>query len=202
MPANTSTNRRRASVDVAGPSLVALLIIQIIIGYEWLSSGITKVASGDFASGLAADLKEQSGDAAHWYKSFLDGTVIPNGRLFGVLIEVSELAVGVGLIVAALIWLLRWSRLSDRGRIAILIITMLSALGATFMALNFHLASGANHPWLIPKQGFDETIDVDAVLVVLQIALVALSGYLLQKIRRERRVTSAAGRTVAPTAPS
>jgi hypothetical protein len=72
------------SVDVAGPGLVTLLIIQIIIGYEWLSSGITKVASGDFASGLAADLKEQSGDAAHWYKSFLDGTVIPNGRLFGV----------------------------------------------------------------------------------------------------------------------
>ncbi len=61
MPANTSTDRRRASVDVAGPGLVALLIIQVIIGYEWLTSGITKVASGDFASGLAADLKDKSG---------------------------------------------------------------------------------------------------------------------------------------------
>lgn len=62
---------------------------------------------------------------------------------------------------------------------AILVVTMLAALGATFMAINFHLASGANHPWLIPKEGFDETIDVDAVLVMFQIVLFTFSGYLL-----------------------
>ncbi len=205
MPAitDTSPDRRRSSVDAASPGLIALLVIQIIIGYEWLTSGITKVASGDFVSGLAADLKEQSGDAAHWYKSFLDGTVIPNGELFGVLIEVGELAVGIGLIAAAIVWLVRWTRLSDRGRVAVLIVTMLSTLGAIFMALNFHLASGANHPWLIPKEGFDETIDVDAVLILFQLALFAFSGYVLNKIRRERRVTSAAGnRDLAPAASS
>lgn len=201
MPAitDTSPDRHRSSADVAGPTLIALLVFQIIIGYEWLISGITKVASGDFVSGLAADLKEQSGDAAHWYKSFLDGTVIPNGELFGVLIEVGEVVVGVGLIVAAAVWLFRWSRLSDRGRVAVLIVTMLSALGAIFMALNFHLASGANHPWLIPKEGFDETIDVDAVLIMLQITLIVFNGYVLSKIRREHRV-HAAHRDVAPAA--
>lgn len=202
MPAitDTSPDRRRSSVDVAGPGLIALLVVQLIIGYEWLSSGIAKVASGTFASGLAADLKASSGDAAHWYKSFLDGTVIPNGRLFGVLVEIGELVVGVGLIAAAIVWLVHWSRISDRGRVAILIVTMLSALGATFMALNFHLASGASHPWLIPKEGFDGTIDVDAVLVILQMVLFAFSGYVLNRIRREHRVPSTTRRGLAPAA--
>lgn len=173
------TDPGRTSAGVAEPALVTLLVMQIIIGYEWLTSGITKVASGDFPSGLAADLKDESGDAAHWYKSFLDGTVIPHGRLFGVLIEVGEIVVGVALIVAALVWLFRWSRLSDRSRIAVLVVTMLASLGAILMAVNFHLASGANHSWLIPKEGFDETIDVDAVLVMFQLTLFAFCGYLL-----------------------
>jgi uncharacterized membrane protein YphA (DoxX/SURF4 family) len=96
-------------VSDAGPGLVTLLILQIIIGYEWLTSGIAKVASGDFVSGLGGDLKDESGDAAHWYKSFLDGTVIPHARTFGVLIEVGEIVVGAALIVAAVAWLARWS---------------------------------------------------------------------------------------------
>jgi uncharacterized membrane protein YphA (DoxX/SURF4 family) len=44
--------------DTAGPGLVTLLVIEVILGYEWLASGITKVASGTFVSGMAAALKE------------------------------------------------------------------------------------------------------------------------------------------------
>jgi membrane-bound ClpP family serine protease len=83
---------------------------------------------------------------------------------------------------------------------AILVVTMLAALGATLLAVNFHLASGANHPWLIPKEGFDETIDVDTVLIMFQIALIAFSGYLLLKMRRERRFSAPPGSDSAPAA--
>src|SRR6266567_776927 len=100
----------------AGAALVMLLAVQIIIGYEWLASGITKVASGTFVSGMAADLKDKSAGAAHWYRSFLNGTIIPNAHAFAVLIEVGEVIVGVGFIAAAIVWLTRWSRLSDRWR--------------------------------------------------------------------------------------
>lgn len=62
-----------------------------------------------------------------------------------------------------------------------------TSVGATFMALNFHLANGGNHPWLIPKDGFNETIDVDAMLVMMQIAFFIFSGYLLLRIRREHK---------------
>jgi thiosulfate dehydrogenase [quinone] large subunit len=187
----TSTEHHRTSTDVGRPALVALLAVQIIIGYEWLTSGITKVTSGDFVSGLAADLTEESRDSAHWYRSFLDGTIIPNARTFAVLIEVGEIVTGIVLILAAIIWLARWERLPGGGRIALLIVTMLSALGASFMALNFHLASGANHPWLIPANGFDETIDVDAVLIMLQMTIFVFCGYVLAKVLGQPRSAAA-----------
>ena len=166
---------------------MTLLAIQIAIGYEWLASGITKVASGTFVSGLAPDLKETTKGAVHWYQSFLASSIIPNARAFAVLIEIGEIVVGAALILAAIIWLVRWSRLSDRGRMAILVVTMLAAGGATLMAINFHLASGDNHPWLIPADGFDETIDADTVLSFVQAALFAFSGYMLVGICRKRR---------------
>lgn len=40
--------------------LQGLLVIQILIGYEWLMSGLTKLARGGFPSGLTAELEEKS----------------------------------------------------------------------------------------------------------------------------------------------
>ena len=174
----------------ARAALATLLVVQIVVGYEWLTSGITKIASGTFVSGLAADLKSNSDAAPHFYRSFLHGTIIPNARAFAVLIEIGELIVGVALIVAAIVWLTRWSRLSERWQVSILGVTMLAALGATAMAINFHLASGGNHPWLIPAGGFDETIDLDAVLAFMQMAYVGFCGYLLVSVRHQYRASA------------
>jgi hypothetical protein len=196
MSDSTPTSSAPRAATRIGPALVTLLVVQILVGYEWLASGITKVASGNFASGLAADLKDESQGAAHWYRTFLHDSIIPNAHTFGVLIEIGEIAVGAAFIATAIVWLTRWSRLSDRWRASILAAIVLAALGATFMAINFHLASGANHPWLIPSSGFDETLDVDSVLSLIQLTLLAFSGYLLVKLRREHR----AARTAAAPA--
>jgi hypothetical protein len=166
------------------------LVVQIIMGYEWMVSGITKVASGTFVSGLADNLRTNADSAPGFYRSLIHSTLIPNAGTLAVLIEIGELAVGVMFIAAAIVWLTRWPRLSTTARMALLG-TLLAALGASFMALNFHLARGGNHPWLIPADGMDETIDVDTVLVLMQTALFAFAGYLLLKIRREQQVVAA-----------
>ncbi len=186
MPDTTLPTRPQSNATAA---LVTLLAIQIVIGYEWLASGITKIASGDFVSGLATDLEETSQGAVHWYRSFLASSIIPNARAFAVLIEVGEVIVGGAFILAAIIWLVRWPRLSYRWRMSILSATMLAGAGATLMTINFHLASGDNHPWLIPADGFDETIDADTVLSLVQAALFFFSGYVMMGIRREQRAT-------------
>jgi hypothetical protein len=137
--------------------------------------------------GLAAELREKSEGAGGWYKSFLDGSVIPHASTFGYLIEIGELVVGLALVAAALVWLLRWERLPYSGRVAVLVATALASLGAIFMAVNFHLANGAPHPWLIPRDGFDEGIDLDSLLPAVQLVLVGVSVGFLRALRREHK---------------
>lgn len=179
--------------------LVGLLLIQLFLGYEWLMSGLTKIYRGGFASGLADELTEKSEGAPGWYKSFLDGTVIPNAEVFGYLIVIGELLVGVGLLAAALVWLFRRERLQSRGKATVLWVTALAALGGIAMNVNFHLANGSAHPWLIPGDGFDEGVDLDSLMPALQLVLVFVSGALLWAIRQQAgRTRSAAVGTTKP----
>src|SRR5581483_3176900 len=147
-------------------------------------SGLTKIYRGGFPSGLADELTEKSEGAPGWYKSFLDGSIIPNASAFGYLIEIGEVLIGVALIAAAVVWLFRWERLPDGGRVAVLAVTALASLGAIFMAVNFHLANGAPHPWLIPADGFDEGVDLDSLLPAIQLILIAVSVGFLRSLRR------------------
>lgn len=165
--------------------LIGLLLVQLAIGYEWAMSGLTKIVRGGFPSGLAAELRDKSQGAAGWYKSFLDSVVIPNGSVWGYAIEISELVIGLALIAAALVWLFRWDRLFARGRSNVLLTIALVSLGAIFMAVNFHLANGAPHPWLIPKSGFDEGVDLDSLLPVIQLIM---AGACLRLWQSEQRV--------------
>jgi len=163
--------------------LVGLLLVQLLVGYEWFLSGLTKIVRGGFPGGLAEELTEKSEGAPGWYKSFLDGSVIPNASAFGYLIEIGELAVGLALIVAALVWFARWERLTDGGRVAVLATTVLASLGGIFMAVNFHLANGAPHPWLIPQDGFDEGLDLDSLLPAVQLVLIGISVAVWRSLR-------------------
>ena len=167
--------------------LIGLLAVQLVVGYEWLMSGLTKIVRGGFPSGLADELSEKSQGAAGWYTSFLDGSVIPHASTFGYLIEIGELLVGLALIVAALVWLFSWERLPEAGRLAILATTAIASFGAIFMAVNFHLANGASHPWFIAKDGFDEGIDLDSLLPAIQLVLIGVSAALWRLERRARQ---------------
>lgn len=182
---STATQTRSTTTDALGRlPLIGILLIQIFVGYEWFDSGLTKVVRGGFPAGLAADLHDRVKGAAGWYRSFVDGSIIPHGVLFGYLIEVGELLVGIVFIAAALVWIFRWQRLADPARLVLLALTILAALGGIFMAVNFHLANGGTHPWVIPKSGFDESIDLDALLPAVQLVFVALAVGAWRAIRQ------------------
>ena len=158
--------------------LIGLLAIQIAIGYEWFMSGVTKIVRGGFPAGLADELREKSEGVASWYKSFLDGAVIPNGVAWGYAIEIGELLIGVVLIGSALFWLFGWERVGARARGYLLVLTMLAALAGVAMNVGFHLANGSAHPWLIPADGFDEGVDLDSLMPAIQLVLAGVSGRL------------------------
>jgi uncharacterized membrane protein YphA (DoxX/SURF4 family) len=186
---HTTESTARTASHVA---LVGLLVVQLLVGYEWFVSGLTKIVRGGFPSELADELREKSQGAPGWYRSFLDGTIIPHASTCGYLIEIGELLAGVTLIGAALVWLARWDRLPDAGRVAVLTTTIGASLIAIFMAINFHLANGAPHPWLIPKDGFDEGIDLDSLLPAIQLVLLGVSVAIWRSLRIATRSSSRA----------
>ena len=186
-------HREHHSIGEGRIALLGLLVIQAFIGYEWVMSGLTKAVRGGFPSGLADELSEKSEGAAGWYASFLDGTVIPNASVFGWSIMLGEILIGAVLIIAAGLWLWRWDRLSSGSRSAVLAATALAALGAIFMNLNFHLANGSAHPWLIPDDGFDEGLDLDSLMPLLQVVLLMVSTKLLLTLRRGAAATERDG---------
>lgn len=192
MKSGASTGQREHSIGEGRIALPALLMVQVVVGYAWLMSGLAKVVRDGFVSGLASDLRELS-PSADWYESFLDGTVIPNSHFFAYLIIVGELAAGVMFIVAAGLWLWRWERLPAGGRIAVLAATALAALAAIFMNINFHLANGSAHPWVLPRAGFDERLDLDSLLLLLEFILLVVSTDLLVRLWRATRRSAGLG---------
>ena len=190
---NTVTKPEVPGTSLGRLPLICVLLIQVLVGYEWLNSGLTKIVRGGFPSGLAPDLRDRLATSAGWYRHFVDGSILPHAVAFGYLIEISEFLVGAALIGAALLWLFGWERLPEAGRLAVLAATIGAALAATLMAVNFHLANGGTHPWLIPKSGFDESVDLDALLPAIQLTFVVLSVGAWRLLRR-----SAPARTATP----
>ena len=183
-------NKTKAETDIlrGKPSLsmIGLLIVQMIIGYEWLLSGIAKFARGDFVSGLAEDLTDTAANAAGWYAGFLNAVVMPNAMFFGYIIETAEVLIGIALIVGPLLWIFAWDRIPEGLRKTTLALMITAAIGGIFIAVNFHIANAGNHPWVMPDSGFDEGIDVDLILSGIQIVITAVLTVFLIRLRQER----------------
>lgn len=187
-------NRPDAVRDRRGAGTAGLLVVAMVVGYEWFVSGLTKFVRGGFPAGLAEELLAKSQGTIAWYAAFVRRAVIPNAVVFGYFIETSELLAGIALITGPIVWLVARERISDRIRILVLVIIALAAIGGVFLAINLHLANGASHPWLIPGDAFDEGIDLDSVLPAIQIVIATVSLTLLRQLRRGSRAAATPNR--------
>lgn len=180
----------KAKPEAAGgkpsASMIGILVVQLIIGYQWLLSGIAKIAVGNFPSGLGNELSESSSAAAGWYVGFLNNAIIPNAAAFGYIIEYAEILAGLALIVGPIIWLFAWDRTSHGFRVAVIVLMIAASVGGIFMALNFHIASGSNHPWTMPESPFDEAVDIDMIMTAIQAVITVVLIVLLGRLRQER----------------
>ncbi len=90
------------------------LIVRLYVGYQWLEAGLSKLGgavwTGDkagvaitgFAKGALAKTSGDHPDVQAWYGWFLTNLVIPNAKVFSILVAVGETAVGIALIVGLL----------------------------------------------------------------------------------------------------
>lgn len=185
----TFAGAKTASVPVlqekSSPWVIGMVIVQIIIGYEWFVSGLVKIVRGDFTSGLADELAEKVEGAYGWYASLLEGVIIPNASSFGFIIEIAEILIGIAFIAVPLFWLFARQRVPERFWATAFLLTAIAAIGGIFMAANFHLANGYAHPWIIPMDSFEEGVDFDTLLAAMNgvIAIVYINLY--SRFRRQ-----------------
>src|SRR3954454_12281798 len=143
---------------------IALVLFQLVLAYEWLSSALTKLVHGDFPSGLAHELR----DRAHGrYGGFLRDVVIPHAAAFGSAIQVGEVLVALLLFVGAV------CAFADRWRFVGLAATGLGALAGCLLTANFGLSDGAHFFSVVASDSFDEGIPLDVLATWLQLALVS-----------------------------
>jgi uncharacterized membrane protein YphA (DoxX/SURF4 family) len=157
-----------AGSSVKSPGTVALLLVQVVLGYEWLVSGLTKAVRGGFPQGLADELGDMSHGAPSWYQHFLTSIVLPHAQLFGYAIEAAEVVVGAILIGTALAVLIGRAPASSRllGWSAVA-----ASATAILMVADFELANGGSFGLSLAKDPFDEGLDLDTLLMGLQLAL-------------------------------
>jgi hypothetical protein len=181
-----------SETPLSGKLMYGLLVVQIIVGFEFFWTVLGKIVRGGFVSGLGADLQDRVQAAPGWYQSFADNVVIPNARTFAFTIIIGELFVGLGLMVAGIIWLWRWNRITTKGRIALAAVSAAAALAGMAMNVNYHIASGSSNPWRIPTEVFDEGVDLNSILPMIELTiLVVMVGIALAIWRNERRPAGA-----------
>lgn len=169
--------------DRPSAPVVALSLVQLAVGYEWLVSGLSKLANGDFAHGLAAQLHDFAKVAPPWYGHFLTSAIVPNAVAFGYLIELAELAVGLVLVGVAFASLAPGAHLGGRARRFLQQLAVGALAGGIVMAANFELANGGSFGLRLAADSFDEGVDLDTVMVAAQLALLVA---LAPALRRRR----------------
>lgn len=142
-----------------------LMLFTLIIGYEWLTSGLSKVFSHSFVTGFHHNVESSLSDSYHFYDPILKALVLPNAALFGYFIEGSELFIGAVFLVICFAMFRKTSRwLLKIGMVA-------SALSA-FLSLNIFLYSGDSF-FVKPSDPFSESVSLDLLLAAMQVVLLA-----------------------------
>lgn len=149
-------------------------MVFLLFAYEWLISGLDKVLSPDFRSGLAASLRGSMKDNPnHWYVTWLNQTIIPHAGTVAVIVEVGELLVALGFVLGAFLWW-RGARLSLGWRRILHVVVLVTLLASAFMAANYYFLMGEGVPWLKTGDPFDEGLSIDGLLTLIALALFVL----------------------------
>jgi thiosulfate dehydrogenase [quinone] large subunit len=178
-PALPRAHEYAASQGQTGPARsggrvnVLLAALQLLVGYQWLVSGGDKLLYGHFPDQMRQLVAGaiSSGRLPDFFAQFLQSAVLPNATIFGVLVECGEMLTGLGLLAGVLLSMTRPPILrrltAERGsgarfaRIALgalYVLTVVAALGALFMGLNYWALDGMPMPWFAPGLAYGGAI--------------------------------------------
>ena len=163
-----------AAKVVITPAACGLAVVEAAIGYEWLLSGLNKILSSTFSTGLAHELQSSlQGNPNGWYVTLANTLMIPHAQLFASLAAVGEVLTGIGLFAGAILWasgrfpVMRWARLLNLAVIGAL-------LGGILMSANYAVMGGDTLPGLNAGNPFNEGLSIDSLLTIIGIGLLII----------------------------
>lgn len=125
--------------------------VRILVGAVWLNGGIEKLLNPDFPGQFAQSLEAGGfvSQAPPFFRSFMEGTVVPNAELFAQLVRLGELSVGVALILGLL--------------------TNFAAIGSIFLSINILLSQGGVR--LGSGLGSPEFMNVNVLVALISLVI-------------------------------
>jgi hypothetical protein len=174
---------------------IALVGLQLLVGYEWLLAGGDKLLLGNFPAQLGGLLNTlvSSGHLVGFFVTILQGLVAPNAAFFGYLIELGETLGGLGLLTAGVVALLRpLAGRSLSGRSATLFVSVdrllerlspLAATGVGLLGVSYFFLDGLPKPWFVPSIAFGGSIDSGLFFAAASVVLI-VSQFVQQQPNR------------------
>jgi thiosulfate dehydrogenase [quinone] large subunit len=151
-----------------------LCVIQAILAYEWLVSGLDKLLDHGFSGQLSALLTQGAqGTAGSLYGAIIAHLVLPNHGLFALLIPWTETSIGGIMLLGAILWAVYPSaHITDLVSGA----ACLALLTAAMLDLNYYLLGGGGLPWIDPANATQPGVNVDVMLLLVALALCAANA--------------------------
>lgn len=163
------------------PATWGLAMVEGAIGYEWLLSGLNKVLSADFSSGLGHELQTSlQGNPNTWYASLTKALVLPHAQLFAPLVEVGELLVAAGMFAGAALWVSGRAATSRLGRLLNLGV-IVALIGGVLMSANYAVMGGDTLPGINAGNPFNEGLSIDSLLTIIGLGLVVIHVVALRR---------------------
>lgn len=171
-------------VSLTTSTNIALAGLQLVIGYQWLVSGVDKMLLGSFPAQMGQLLAGQisSGKLPAYFAALLQLLVVPNAAVFGDAIMLGETLAGLGLVAAGLLALLRpFAEARTSGRLwevfamtdrVVTGLAPLAAVGAGLLGLSYYLLDGAPPLWFTPSLAYGGAIAPGMVVALASIVLV------------------------------
>ncbi len=141
-----------------------MVLVQWVIGVEWLIAGWEKFAKPNFMDGIEKTLRLFASKSSFGsYARTMNNLIIPHANFVGQVVRVSELLLGLLFILSGLVWL-RVKTISPLMRAML----TLGLLWGAFLNLNFFLASS----WTGPS-----TEGVNFIMGAIQVVLAAYLAF-------------------------
>jgi hypothetical protein len=187
-------------------ALAASALIQAALGIEFVLSGLNKFADPHYIRNFNQFVSSNPGTTSGILSGLVKGLVLPNVAFFAILLQFTELTLGIVLLLGAV----EVGRRRFSGRLGrehgyeapVAFVAALAGLAVAGLSLSIAVLMGEQLPTIMPGRAFTTAIPVELLLVPLGVAVAWMeAGRFLVLFRHgPRRMATLARPEVIPSA--